>query len=98
MSERFPPHILVHHARRIPQPILPVNYRFFLVIDLPPEILSLPLEEQIRVARAATARRRAYRCDGPFGKIVGFEFRRSATVSVFLTPEGKPLGSDCEHA
>lgn len=91
MNEQFRPHILIHHTRRTPQPILPVNYRFFLEIDLPPEITSLPLEQQIAMATAATARRRAYPFPGPFGPIVAFEFRSSPRLSVFLSPKGKRL-------
>jgi hypothetical protein len=85
--QSFVPHLVVHHRRRIPQPILPINYTFFLVVELP-DISASPLIEQLSIAKAATARRRAYPFTGPFGHIVAFEFRRTPIFSVYLNPEG----------
>jgi hypothetical protein len=83
----FIPHLVVHHRRRIPQPILPVCYSFFLTVELP-DIGALPLTKQLNVAKAATARRRAYPFTGPFGPIVAFEFRPTPTNSIYLNAEG----------
>jgi hypothetical protein len=84
----FVPHLRVHHRSRYPQPILPVNYIFFLVVALPEDIAALTLIEQLNVAKTATARRWAYPFTGPFGQIVAFEFRRTPTISIYLNPEG----------
>lgn len=79
--------LVVHHRRRVPCPILPVCYAFFLAVALP-EITGLSLSEQLRIAKAATVRRRAYPFTGPFGQIVAFEFQRSLAVSIYLNAEG----------
>jgi hypothetical protein len=67
---------------------LPVNYEFFLAVPLPEDISKLSLLEQLSVAKAATARRRVYPGSGPFGAIVSFEFRRTASLSIYLNAEG----------
>jgi len=85
---KFTPGLRVIHRSRVPHPILPVNYGFFLFVPLPEKIALLPLEEQLVIAKAATARRRAYPFTGPFGKIITFEFRCSPTCSIYLDREG----------
>jgi hypothetical protein len=89
MSDKpFTPYIAVHHTSRLPQPILPLNYGFFLFIPLPEEIASLSLLEQLLAAKVATARRLAYPFPGPFGAITGFEFRLSLRRSIYLNADG----------
>jgi hypothetical protein len=90
--QSFIPHLVVRHRQRIPQPILPVNYGFFLAVSLPEDITALPLNEQLSIAKAASARRRAYPFTGPFGPIVAFEFRRTHTISIYLSAEGDFAG------
>jgi hypothetical protein len=92
MPNQFVPHLVVHHRRRVPQPILPVNYEFFLAVELPKGIAGMSLIEQLRVAKAATARRRAYPYSGPFGPIVSFEFRCAASLSIYMNAEGDFAG------
>jgi len=86
--QSFAPHLVVHHRWRVPSPILPVNYTFFLAVALPENIAALPLIEQLTIAKTATARRRAYAFTGPFGRIVSFEFRCTASLSIYLNAEG----------
>jgi hypothetical protein len=88
MPNQFVPHLVVHHRRRVPQPILPVNYEFFLAVELPKDIGGMSLIEQLSIAKATSARRRAYSGSGPFGQIVAFEFRCTQTVSIYLNAEG----------
>jgi hypothetical protein len=85
----FVPHVVVHHTRRVPQPILPISYRFFLVVALPQGIAHLSLLQQLSLAKSATMRRRAYGFPGPFGTIVAFEYRVSERYSIYLDPEGR---------
>ena len=87
-SLKFKPHIVVHHTSRAPQPILPVNYGFFLHVTLPALVSSLSLHDQLENAFLATARRRAYAFDGPFGSIVAFEARLTSTTTVYLNGNG----------
>jgi hypothetical protein len=49
---------------------------------------GLSLSEQLKIAKAATVRRRAYPFTGPFGQIVAFEFQRSPFISLYLNAEG----------
>jgi hypothetical protein len=88
VDDTFRPNILVYHSRRVPLPILPISYEFFLAVVVPEGVTLRPISEQLSLAKAATARRRAYPFIGPFGPIVAFEFRRTATVSIYLNPEG----------
>jgi hypothetical protein len=89
MRDRFSaPRLVVHHRQRVPQPILPVNYEFFLGVELPEHIATLSLSEQLSIAKTASARRRVYPCSGPFGAIVSFEFLRTASLSIYLNAEG----------
>jgi len=79
--------LAVRHRQRVPCPILPVCYAFFLAVALP-EMTGLSLSEQLKIAKAATMRRRAYPFTGPFGQIVAFEFQRSPAMSIYLNAEG----------
>jgi hypothetical protein len=83
----FSPHIVVHNSQRVPNPILPVNYGFFLHVSLPANVATLPLRDQLAVMRAATARRRAV--PSPFGDIVAFEFRPRPALSIYLNPDAE---------
>ena len=85
----FVPHLVVHHRRRVPQPILPVSYGFFLAVRLPEDMASWSLMEQLRVAKTATTWRRTYPFTGPFGPIVAFEYRVSDQCSIYLNSEGE---------
>jgi hypothetical protein len=90
MCDRFfVPNVVVHHTRRVPQPILPVSYCFFLAVPLPQGSADFPLLQQLRIAKTATIRRRAYRFPGPFGPIVAFEYRVSERYSIYLNPQGE---------
>jgi hypothetical protein len=84
----FVPSLVVHHRRRIPQPILPVPYGFFLAVRLPEDTTSWSLMEQLMVAKTATIWRRRYPFTGPFGPIVAFEYRVTDRCSIYLNPEG----------
>ena len=92
MPNQSVPHLVVYHRQLTPQPILPVNYEFFLAVELPKDIGGMSLIEQLRVEKAATARRRAYPCSGPFGPIVSFEFRHTPSLSIYLNAEGDFAG------
>lgn len=84
----FIPHLLVHHVRRVPQPILPVNYAFFLSITLPAHIRTLPLQDQLVMAKAGAQRRLAYPFTGPFGEVVAFEYRLRTNATLYLNSTG----------
>jgi hypothetical protein len=79
--------LVIRHRQSVPCPILPACYSFFLTVALP-EMTGLSLSEQLRIAKAATVRRRAYPFTGPFGQIVAFEFQRSPFISLYLNAEG----------
>jgi len=89
LNPAFIPHVVVHHHRRTPHPILPVSYSFFLVVALQDGVADLTVPEQLTVVKMATARRRAYAFPGPFGPVIAFEYRVSKQRSVFLNSEGE---------
>jgi hypothetical protein len=87
MADSFTPEIRVINARRVPSPILPVNYSFFLMVELPVQIATLTLREQIAMAKAATARRRAV--PSPFGEIIAFHCRLTSKLNIYLNPNAE---------
>lgn len=88
LAPLFVAHLVVRHRRRVPSPVLPINYTYFLAVTLPHGTVTLPMTEQLRAAKTATARRRAYPFTGPFGPIVAFEYRVAPRYSIYLDPEG----------
>ena len=96
-DHNFQPHLLVITRRRVPHPILPVDYSYFLSVELGAQIQTKSLEQQLVEARAAVQKRRSiYRYDGPFGTVFGYKFRCAARVAIFLNAEGDydPWASD----
>jgi hypothetical protein len=85
----FTPSLLVVNATRTPHPILPVNYSFFVHVELPRFTIALPLPSQLLVANRATDRRRAYPFPGPFAGIQAFAFHRSNRMTIYLTESGE---------
>lgn len=86
-SGDFLPHVEVVHTSNTPNPILPVNYCWFLRIDLPRFTRALPLANQLLIARQATKQR--LRVVGPFGRILAFAFHRSQCTTIYLTRAGE---------
>lgn len=91
-TERFVPTLFVHHERRIPQPILPINYNYFLEVKLALGTNDLPLKDQMELASTVIRTRRRYRFDGPFGRVTGYALRSSPNVTVYLNAEGEFAG------
>jgi hypothetical protein len=88
-EQAFSPSLLVIHRYRKPNPWLPINYDYFLHVELPAFTAALPLKSQLLVAKKAASRRLAYPFPGPFGAIEAFAFRRSNRQTVYLSPEGE---------
>src|SRR5580704_12886711 len=86
-GKHFTPCIAVRHTSRVPNPILPVNYGFFLMVALPVHIATLPLRTQIAMARVATTRRRAV--PSPFGDITAFQCRLTSKLNIYLNPNAE---------
>ncbi len=69
----FRPHIKILRASKVPNPILPVDYSYWLVIELPEEITALTFDQLLMVARSIWARQPQNKFWGPFGKVTGYE-------------------------
>ncbi len=86
---RFRPKLVVHHTRRVPQPILPVDYSYFLEMNLPLELVGAPLKEQMTLVKELLKTRARYQFEGPFGRVIGFELRSSPNVTVYFNAQGE---------
>jgi len=89
LAEGFTPSLMVINAYRTPRPILPINFSFFLRVELPRFTGALPLPSQLLIAKRATEPRRSYPFPGPFGRPLGFVFHRSRHLTIYLNPEGE---------
>ena len=69
----FQPHIKILRASQVPNPILPVDYGYWLVSLLPPECEDLCFDQLLLQARAVWARQPQNKFWGPFGRVVGYE-------------------------
>lgn len=89
MAAPFSSHLRVRHSSRIPTPILPIDYGFFLIVPLASKVADAPVQEQLAMAQSASERRRAYPYRGPFQEIVAFEFRPTERLSIYLNADAK---------
>jgi hypothetical protein len=93
IEEDFTPQLHVYHERGKPQPLLPIDYSPFKMIDLPQGLGKRPLPAQLAVVqrKIETARWPS----SPFGSVIGYEFVWRSNVNVFLNAEGE-FASDPE--
>jgi hypothetical protein len=93
----FRPHLRVVPERSVPQPIFVAaltGVKFWLVTDVPPDVLALPWAAQLaavgQIARTHYAAKGGR--VGPFGAICGYLFRTAFEAAIRLDREGTPQG------
>ena len=80
-----------------PNPILPIDYTYFLFIHLPTGIERRPFQNQLLAAADAVQARGSRHHYGPFGFVLGHAFRPTPTTTIYLDRAGEfstwePLG------
>ena len=88
----------MHHPRecrltvlttsRRPSPILPVDYSWFVMVQLPGDFEEFPLEQQLTTAEAVVTARGERHYFGPFGFVLGHEARISPNTRLYLNRAG----------
>ena len=87
-SQRFAAAIRVITSSKSPNPILPVNYDYYLRIKLEPALNYLPVQKQLDVAKDAIASRGGKHLYGPFGPVLGHNLRVTPRVNIYLDRRG----------
>lgn len=84
----FIPHVRVLCASRTPRPILPINYGWFVRIELPDDVPTLSFSELLTLVKVKVVLRGFYRHSGPFGRVFGHAVHSTPTLTVYLNRDG----------
>jgi hypothetical protein len=89
MMDDFNPAVFVYHEHGAPEPLLPIDYSPFKMIELPRGFGKRRLSTQLEIVRLEIEAVGARQSSSPFGAVLGYEFTWRSEVSIFLSSKNE---------